>query len=34
MSVGHPGENKESIMAIKDWLIKMKVDDIALKDCL
>lgn len=30
MSVGHPGETKESIMCIKDWLIKMKVDDF---DC-
>ena len=30
MSVGHPGETKESILSIKDWLIKMKVDDF---DC-
>lgn len=30
MSVGHPGETKESILAIKDFLIKMKVDDF---DC-
>jgi anaerobic magnesium-protoporphyrin IX monomethyl ester cyclase len=30
MSIGHPGENKESILAIRDWLIKMKVDDF---DC-
>lgn len=30
MSVGHPGETKDSILAIKDWLIKMKVDDF---DC-
>ena len=30
MSVGHPGESRESIMDIKDWLIKMKVDDF---DC-
>lgn len=30
MSVGHPGETRESILSIKDWLIKMKVDDF---DC-
>jgi radical SAM superfamily enzyme YgiQ (UPF0313 family) len=30
MSVGHPGETKESILSIRDWLIKMKVDDF---DC-
>lgn len=30
MSVGHPGESQESILAIKDWLIRMKVDDF---DC-
>lgn len=30
MSVGHPGESRQSILAIKDWLIKMKVDDF---DC-
>lgn len=30
MSVGHPGESKETILAIKDWLIRMKVDDF---DC-
>jgi len=30
MSVGHPGENLETILSIKDWLIKMKVDDF---DC-
>jgi radical SAM superfamily enzyme YgiQ (UPF0313 family) len=30
MSVGHPGETKETILTIKDWLIKMKVDDF---DC-
>lgn len=30
MSVGHPGETKESIMNIRDWLINMKVDDF---DC-
>jgi radical SAM superfamily enzyme YgiQ (UPF0313 family) len=30
MSVGHPGETRESILAVKDWLIKMKVDDF---DC-
>lgn len=30
MSVGHPGESYETVMSIKDWLIKMKVDDF---DC-
>lgn len=30
MSVGHPGETEETILAIKDWLIRMKVDDF---DC-
>ena len=30
MSVGHPGESRESILKIRDWLIKMKVDDF---DC-
>jgi len=30
MSVGHPGESEESIMCIRDWLIKMKIDDF---DC-
>ena len=30
MSVGHPGETKETILCIKDWLIRMKVDDF---DC-
>lgn len=30
MSVGHPGESKKSILAIRDWLIKMNVDDF---DC-
>lgn len=30
MSVGHPGETQESILNIKDWLIKMRVDDF---DC-
>lgn len=30
MSVGHPGETKDSILDIRDWLIKMKVDDF---DC-
>lgn len=30
MSVGHPGETEETILCIKDWLIKMKVDDF---DC-
>ena len=30
MSVGHPGETEQSIMDVRDWLIKMKVDDF---DC-
>lgn len=30
MSVGHPGESYETVMSIRDWLIKMKVDDF---DC-
>lgn len=30
MSVGHPGESEETILCIRDWLIKMKVDDF---DC-
>jgi len=30
MSCGHPGETRESIRAIRDWLIDMKVDDF---DC-
>lgn len=30
MSIGHPGESEETILAIRDWLIKMKVDDF---DC-
>ena len=30
MSCGHPGETRESILAMKDWLIEMKVDDF---DC-
>jgi anaerobic magnesium-protoporphyrin IX monomethyl ester cyclase len=30
MSVGHPGENEKSILDIRDWLIKMRVDDF---DC-
>ena len=30
MSVGHPGETKESILTIKNWLIDMKIDDF---DC-
>jgi len=30
MSVGHPGETRDSILAIRDWLIKMRVDDF---DC-
>jgi anaerobic magnesium-protoporphyrin IX monomethyl ester cyclase len=30
MSVGHPGESEESIGAIRDWLIRSKVDDF---DC-
>lgn len=30
MSVGHPGETPETVLAIRDWLIKMRVDDF---DC-
>jgi radical SAM superfamily enzyme YgiQ (UPF0313 family) len=30
MSVGHPGETRDSILSIRDWLIKMRVDDF---DC-
>lgn len=30
MSVGHPGETEESILAVRDWLIEMQVDDF---DC-
>lgn len=30
MSVGHPGESRESILDVRDWLIDMKVDDF---DC-
>jgi radical SAM superfamily enzyme YgiQ (UPF0313 family) len=30
MSVGHPGESRQSILDIRDWLIQMKVDDF---DC-
>lgn len=30
MSIGHPGESNETIMAIKDWLLNQKVDDF---DC-
>jgi radical SAM superfamily enzyme YgiQ (UPF0313 family) len=30
MSVGHPGESRESILDIRDWLIGMQVDDF---DC-
>jgi len=30
MSVGHPGETEETILCIRDWLIKMQVDDF---DC-
>jgi anaerobic magnesium-protoporphyrin IX monomethyl ester cyclase len=30
MSVGHPGETRESIQAVRDWLIEMRVDDF---DC-
>ncbi len=27
MSVGHPGETEESVLAVRDWLIKERVDD-------
>jgi anaerobic magnesium-protoporphyrin IX monomethyl ester cyclase len=30
MSVGHPGESRQSILDVRDWLIDMKVDDF---DC-
>ena len=30
MSVGHPGENPDSILAVRDWLVRMGVDDF---DC-
>lgn len=30
MSVGHPGECRQSILDVRDWLIEMKVDDF---DC-
>ncbi|MDB5225309.1 MAG: radical protein [Candidatus Adlerbacteria bacterium] len=30
MSCGHPGETEESVLAIKDWLIRKRVDDF---DC-
>lgn len=30
MSVGHPGETEESMVAIRDWLIENKIDDF---DC-
>jgi anaerobic magnesium-protoporphyrin IX monomethyl ester cyclase len=30
MSIGHPGESAESVNAVKDWLIKMEVEDF---DC-
>ena len=30
MSVGHPGETEASILAVRDWLIAMQVDDF---DC-
>ncbi|MFA6310329.1 MAG: radical SAM protein [Sterolibacterium sp.] len=30
MSVGHPGESRESILDIRDWLIDMRIDDF---DC-
>lgn len=30
MSVGHPGENEESIRAVHDWLLEMKPEDF---DC-
>jgi len=30
MSVGHPGESEESILAVRDWLISRKPDDF---DC-
>ena len=30
MSIGHPGENEESIRALHDWLLEVKPDDF---DC-
>jgi anaerobic magnesium-protoporphyrin IX monomethyl ester cyclase len=30
MSVGHPGETRETVLSIRDWLIEMEVDDF---DC-
>ncbi len=27
MSVGHPGESEETVLAVRDWLIQEKVDD-------
>lgn len=30
MSVGHPGESEETIMAVRDWLLEVKPDDF---DC-
>jgi radical SAM superfamily enzyme YgiQ (UPF0313 family) len=30
MSVGHPGETEQSILAVADWLIRVRVDDF---DC-
>jgi len=30
MSVGHPGENENSILQIRDWLVQMEIDDF---DC-
>ncbi len=30
MSIGHPGESRESILDVRDWLIDLKVDDF---DC-
>ena len=30
MSVGHPGESEETVMAVRDWLLEVKPDDF---DC-
>lgn len=30
MSIGHPGETEESVNSVKEWLVKMRVDDF---DC-
>lgn len=30
MSIGHPGESRESVLDVRDWLIDMQVDDF---DC-